>query len=211
MKILLVDDHELFREGLKLLLGDLGQDLEFVEASRVSEATRLAATRTPDLVLLDLHLPDATGLEALHGIRAACETTVIVALSAAEDAGLIRCVIEQGAAGFIPKDSSHAVMMAALRLVLAGGVYLPPYLLNAKPVPASAPAGEPHPSAGGLSGRQLEVLRRAVQGKPNKVIARELTISEATVKAHMSAAFRILGVNNRTEAVFVAARLGLSA
>jgi DNA-binding NarL/FixJ family response regulator len=204
LRILLVDDHELFRAGLKLLLADLVDELEFVEASCCAAASELCGSGCFDLVLLDYHLPDHKGLQVLQLLREKEEQAVIVVLSAEDDPAVIRQVVDGGAAGFIPKSSSHAVMLAALRLVLSGGTYLPPHALA-----TAASAAAPPPGAlDQLTQRQLETLRLAVQGKANKVIARELAISEATVKAHLSASFRALGVKNRTEAVFVVAKSG---
>jgi DNA-binding NarL/FixJ family response regulator len=125
---------------------------------------------------------------------------------------LIKATIDAGAAGFIPKTSTQDILIAALKLILAGGVYIPNLAMHGRS--AAAPhrngASDGSPSAiESLSKRQLEVLARAVQGKPNKVIARELYIAEGTVKAHLSAAFQALGVSNRTEAVYAAAKLRL--
>lgn len=210
MRILIVDDHALFRQGLKFLLRDLDADLEIAEAAGCEQAMQLAA-QPFSIVLLDLHMPGIAGLEALDAIRHAFESSRIVVLSGEEDPRQVRRAIDAGAAGFIPKSSSPEVLLGALRLVLAGGVYLPAVALKG--------VGEPELAAAGpmttdrlneaLSERQMEVLRQAVQGKANKVIARELKISEGTVKAHLSAAFRALGVHNRTEAVYAAAQSGL--
>jgi DNA-binding NarL/FixJ family response regulator len=206
---LLVDDHELFREGLQLLLADLGDDLNFAQASNCATALELAGQRKFDVVLLDFHLPGLQRFDALRAIRAKAEEAAIVVLSAEEHPALIRQVIDEGAAGFIPKASSHAVMMAALRLVLAGGTYLPPHALHSE-TPEAPPAEVPHASAvARLTERQLATLRLAMLGKSNKVIAREMELSEATVKAHLAECFKRLGVRNRTEAVFAVARAGL--
>ena len=211
LKILLVDDHELFREGIKLLLANLDDDVVFVEAHSCAAALSLPDGAGIDVILLDFHLPGIHGFEALRALRQRYEEPAIVVLSAEENPALIVQAIDEGAAGFIPKTSSHAVMMAALRLVLAGGTYLPPHALLG---PATPPPATPQQPQGGdllgeLTPRQVETLKLAMQGKSNKVIAREMDVSEATVKAHLSASFRALGVHNRTEAVFSAARLGL--
>lgn len=208
MKILLVDDHELFREGIKLLLANLAEDVVFAEASSCAAALAHPAGSPLDVILLDFHLPGTHGFEALRALRAHFEQPAIVVLSAEENPALIVQAIDEGAAGFIPKTSSHAVMMAALRLVLAGGTYLPSHALLGS-APAAATAQQPGDLLAELTPRQVETLRLAMQGKANKVIAREMDVSEATVKAHLSASFRALGVRNRTEAVFTAARLGL--
>ncbi|HEY0914555.1 MAG TPA: response regulator transcription factor [Solimonas sp.] len=208
MKILLVDDHELFREGIKLLLANLAEDVVFAEAPSCAAALAHPSGSPLDVILLDFHLPGTQGFEALRALRAHFEQPAIVVLSAEENPALIVQAIDEGAAGFIPKTSSHAVMMAALRLVLAGGTYLPPHALlgAASPTTTTQQPGDPLAE---LTPRQVETLRLAMQGKANKVIAREMDVSEATVKAHLSASFRALGVRNRTEAVFTAARLGL--
>lgn len=207
MRILLVDDHELFRAGIKFLLADLADDIEFLETASCTDALQLVQNAGVDLVLLDFHLPGAHGLEALQLLRARLDDAQIVVLSAESDPEMIRSCIDAGAAGFIPKASSHGVMMAALRLVLAGGIYLPAVAISR--VFAQVGSAETTRLLGGLTDRQMDALKLAVRGKANKVIARELGISEATVKAHLSAIFRVLGVTNRTEAVFAAARLGI--
>ena len=211
MRILVVDDHPLFREGLKFLLRDLDDALTITEAANCTEATSLRG-ETFDLILLDLHMPGIAGLDALEAIRAAFQATRIVVLSGEEDPRHVRQAIDTGAAGFIPKSSTPGVLLNALRLILGGGIYLPPIALRQFPDSVqSASSGQLSRDQviKALSIRQNDVLNKAIQGKPNKVIARELSISDATVKAHLSAAFRVLGVHNRTEAVYAAARLGL--
>lgn len=207
LNVLLVDDHELFRAGIKFLLADLADEIQFTEAASCAAALAITAASRPDIILLDFHLPGLAGIEALRALRSQLENAVIVVLSAEDDPALIRQIIEEGAVGFIPKSSTHAVMMAALRLVLAGGSYLPPHALNGYAnTAASTSTGK---ALLNLTQRQIDTLRLAMQGKANKLIAREMQISEATVKAHLSASFRALGVRNRTEAVFTAARMGL--
>lgn len=206
MRILLVDDHELFREGLKYLLAVLDSRVEFVEAGNIEDALRIAGGPQPDLILLDYHLPGTSRLDALKQIRATFESVAVVVLSGEEDAKIVRAAVDNGAAGFIPKSSSREILVNALSLVLAGGTYLPSSALQ-----SSLPFAESASKTLGLqlSSRQYEVLMKVIQGKPNKIIARELDISDHTVKAHLSVAFRVLGVQNRTEAVYVAAKLGM--
>lgn len=209
MHILLVDDHALFREGLCLLLSDLSADMECAHAGSCDEALDHVRRQAFDIVMLDYHLPGRHGLEALTAIHEASNAPRIVVLSAEEDPDLIRSVIDAGASGFIPKASSHAVMMAALKLIIAGGTYLPPHAAYASPGVLPELDDLSEDATGHLTERQLHTLRLAVQGKGNKQIAREMDISESTVKAHLSAAFRALGARNRTEAVYVAARAGI--
>ncbi len=210
MNVLLVDDHAMFRQGLRYLLSDLDESLSFTEEASCAKALSLPTEYTPDLILLDLNLPDSKDLEALGLVRERFEDSCLVVVSGEEDPGMIRRTIDEGAAGFVPKSSSSDVLIAALRLVLAGGVYLPRISLHAMESTQAAES-EPTPSpVHKLSRRQVEVLRLAIQGKSNKSIAREINVAEGTVKAHLSAAYRVIGVTNRTEAVYAAARFGIS-
>jgi len=208
MKVLLIDDHVMFREGMKFLLSDLDETLELVEAGTLEAALSALEEHGADLILLDLMLPDTEGMAALRRIRADYAGIPLAVVSGVEDPAQIRELIEEGALGFVPKTSSSDVLIAALKLIIAGGVYLPPVALDYVP-PAQPDATRGQSLDEVLSSRQSAVLQKAIQGKPNKVIARELDIAEGTVKAHLSLAFRALGVNNRTEAVFAAAQLGL--
>ena len=207
MNILLVDDHALFREGLKFLLRSLDAALEVDEASDCAKALEHAAARSHDLVLLDLKMPGVAGLDALAALRDAIPDAPLVVLSGEDNPGVVRAAIEHGAMGFIPKSSTPEVLIQALRLVLARGVYLPPAVLDAAANPATA--AESGTALRGLTPRQMDVLRCVIQGKSNKVIARELDVSEGTVKAHLSSVLRALGARSRTEAVYAAAKLGL--
>jgi DNA-binding NarL/FixJ family response regulator len=130
-----------------------------------------------------------------------------VVLSGEDSAGVVRAAIEGGAMGFIPKSSTPEVLIQALRLVLARGVYLPPAVLDAAAEPPAGTGGEA--ALRGLTPRQIDVLRCVIQGKSNKVIARDLDVSEGTVKAHLSSVLRAFGARSRTEAVYAAAKLGL--
>lgn len=207
MNVLLIDDHVLFREGLKFLLRSLDAALEVDEAGDCAKALEDAARRGYDLVLLDLKMPGVAGLDALAALREAIPAAPLVVLSGEDSAGVVRAAIEGGAMGFIPKSSTPEVLIQALRLVLARGVYLPPAVLDAA---AEPPAGTGSEAAlRGLTPRQADVLRCVIQGKSNKVIARELDVSEGTVKAHLSSVLRAFGARSRTEAVYAAAKLGL--
>lgn len=223
MKLLLIDDHPLFRDGLSLLIQhrlDLAEHggAEVVEAGNLREAL-VALEQHPDvaLVLLDLGLADRQGLDTLTQWRELAPHLPVVVLSADDRPGTIVAAIDQGASGFIPKTVEASVMQEALHRVLSGGVYLPP-------LPSDAVAAEPAPvddeglrdepvgpdATLGLSGRQLDVLRLLVEGKPNKEICRVLSLSESTVKTHLSAIFRKLKVSSRTQAVVAVARSGVT-
>jgi len=207
VKILVVDDHELAREGLKAILPGLHIAFELDEAATCAQALERASQRDYDLVLLDLTLPDGSGMDALRVLREKHPEMPLVVVSAKDDPKSVLEAIEAGAMGFIPKSSKRDVLLQALRLVLAGGVYLPPAVLDT-PLRAAEPMPAPPPSLG-LTPRQMEVLRWLIQGKPNKVIARELGVAESTIKVHCQALFRALGATTRTEAVYAAAKLGV--
>jgi len=203
MKLLLADDHQMVRLGLKAALAPLGPDVAYVEAESAEGALAAAQAHADlDLVLIDINMPGMGGLEGVRRLRDAHPALPVIACSAAEDGALVRSLLQLGVAGFIPKSDTTRVMLQAVQLVLAGGTYVPPRLMagpDATPGAASGPIAT-------LSPRQRDVLRLLAEGKPNKLIARELDISEATVKVHLLALFRALGARNRTEAVVIAQR-----
>jgi len=212
MKILIADDHELFRDGLRLALEQMEQGVQIVEAGDYPQAIDAAKSVTDlSLVLLDLNMPGMSWNDGLQVLRATLNPAVpIIILSATDDRRHVLQAVNLGAAGFIPKTSSSRVMLSALKLVLSGGVYLPPALLEQAVEEASA---EPQPLANGtnaLTPRQREVLTLLGQGKSNKEIARVLDLAEGTVKLHVTAILKALGVNNRTRAVVAAAQMGLT-
>lgn len=208
-KALLVDDHAFLRDALALLMAQEFPFLTLLQAGDLAQARQLLALH-PDvqLVLLDLTLPDGHGLDLLPQLRATTDATLVV-MSADDSNETILAAIQAGAAGYIPKTLESARMLAALRVVMAGGVYLPPRLLAPPPAAPVAPSGSRDPADLGFSPRQGEVLRMLIEGKPNKLIARALDMSESTVKTHLAAIFRKLDANSRTQAVVAAARLGL--
>lgn len=208
MDVLIVDDHAMFRQGLRYLLSDLDESIRFCEANNCAQVLELPLDYMPDLILLDLDLPDSKHLAALSSIKDRFEESCLVIVSGYDDPMLIRKSIEEGAGGYVPKTSSSEILVAALRLVLAGGTYLPENTLYSVGMHDFLPDQKNDMQA--LSKRQVQVLRGAIQGKSNKVIAREFKIAEGTVKAHLSAAYRILRVSNRTEAVYMAARYGVT-
>lgn len=215
MKALLVDDHALFRSGLMLLLGARFPDVVMREADGLTQAlVHLAAEPDIELVLLDLGLRDSDGLSTLHQLRAVAQERTIVVLSANDDAETVIAALNEGAAGFIPKTTRGKAVEQALRIVLDGGIYLPPVVYSAvAPLPELEQTQEERSAEAidrlGLSPRQLDVLRLLTAGQSNKGICRELDLAESTIKTHLLGLFRKLGVGSRTEAVVAAARLGL--
>lgn len=207
MKILICDDHPVFREGLRDALADLGA--EIVAAAECSGAlSQVAADPAIELVLLDLALPGADGWSAFRTLRQHHPTVSVVIVSASEDPADVRRALDAGAAGFVPKSSSLAVLRGALRLVLAGGVYVPTAALAPAPDPPGSPARR-RSGAQALTPRQVEVLVLLSRGLTNREIARALGIAEGTVKTHLRTLFEVLDVSNRTEAALVMGELGL--
>jgi DNA-binding NarL/FixJ family response regulator len=209
MNLLLVDDHALFREGLRALLANISPKVTIVEAASVVGAIDECRCTLFRMVLLDLGLSRSGGLDTLEQFRRAVPTVPVIVLSGEQDPSLIRSAIDLGAVGYIPKSHTAELMVAALRFVLAGGVYLPLGVLEDGRSSAPTTASE-----GGrfqlLSPRQQQVARLLLQGQSNKAIARMLELSEGTVKAHVSAIYQIIGARNRVDAVTLAAKCGFS-
>jgi DNA-binding NarL/FixJ family response regulator len=216
MKILVVDDHPLIREALKQVLRDLDARIQVLEAESVRDALAVVASH-PDLrlMLLDLNLPGENGLDALPLLRESHPHLPVVVLSASEEPGIVIRAIDAGAMGYIPKSSSRSLLVNSLRRVISGGVYLPEDALIEQSGGVVAPGRvdpegrPPGPQEVGLSERQGQVLALLVQGKPNKMIGRELNLAEGTVKIHVAAILKTLKVANRTQAVVAVSMLGL--
>ena len=209
MKVLLVDDHALFRDGVALLLRELDPDVQVLHAANVAEALdALDGVPGVDLILLDFILPGVHGLQALETLREQHPDVPLVMLSSQEDQATVLRSIELGAMGFIPKSAPSEQMFEALRTVLARGIYVPPISLSGVVLPAPArPCTSP--AELGLTPRQTQVLRLILEGKPLKLIARELGLSPNTAKTHVSAVLRALAVTTRTQAIVAANRMGL--
>src|SRR5574337_565586 len=215
MKILIADDHRLIIDAVADKLSELEPGVEFVAAVNARELLE-RVSEPLDLALVDLGMPGADGLSHIQQVRQRCPQLPIIVLSGQEDPAVMRDVLDCGAQGYIPKAYSPAVMVSAVRLVLAGGIYVPPMLLSAAGCdagPSPDAAGQSAEAAGAealrdlLTERQVDVLRLLSQGQPNKVIGGRLGISEGTVKIHLAAIFRALNARNRTEAVMKARAL----
>jgi DNA-binding NarL/FixJ family response regulator len=215
LRILVCDDHAVFRAGLRAVLGELSGDAELLEASDVAQALELAGRHADlELALLDLQMPGTDGRTGLRQLRSAHPSLPVVIVSAADDPAEMRRVLEDGASGFVPKSSGSEELVAALRLVLAGGVYVPRAALAAQ-ADATAARGDHRERrrqrAGTLSARQIEVLSLMARGLTNREICGVLDIKEGTVKTHIAAIFETLEVTNRTEAAVAARELGIKA
>ena len=241
--MLLIDDHPLIPAARQAVIRGLGDDVTVVGVSSERDA-RAALKHDPDhdLVLLDLHLGEGDGFELLAELRGLYPALPIVVVSASDRAADVIRAIDAGAMGFVPKRASNEILFEALRLVMSGGIYVPPMTLGSGPASFAAPkdgdtvpdvmrphpndavevlAGavdrEPPPSAPasldglGLSKRQATVLAYLLQGMPNKMIAREMHLSVDTVKDHVAAVLRALGVSSRTQAVLAVSQITQSA
>lgn len=217
MKILIADDHELIRQGLRQTLQSGTLDAEVLEARSAEETLAIVASqRDLGLVLLDLFMPGTGEFELLERLCNDFPELPLVVLSGSRNPSHMRHCIDAGAAGFIPKSAGADVMLKAIDLVLAGGLYIPPELLQPggetaglppELQPASALATEIPDS---LTHRQIEVLRLLGDGMSNKRIARQLGLSENTVKIHVTSILRALELDNRTQAGIVAQKMGLT-
>ncbi|HEY9532876.1 MAG TPA: response regulator transcription factor [Burkholderiales bacterium] len=213
MRILIVDDHPLMADAIGLAMSTLDRATEVETAGNLAGAIARAQKTPFDLCLLDLGLPDCSGLQALERMREALPQLPVVVVSGSDDTGNVLKALDLGAMGYIPKTSPRDVLLGAVRLVASGGIYVPVQALKSREA-GEAPPAAMAPASGriedlGLSARQAEVLGLLLKGLPNKLIARKLDISENTTKIHVSAVLRTLGVSTRTQALIAANRLGL--
>ncbi|OTG64217.1 response regulator [Acinetobacter silvestris] len=211
MNILIVDDHPLFRHALIQAVRYSFPQAQIHETAAVNEFyERLENGPEPDLVLLDLNLPGASGFSALVHVRAQYPSLPIIVVSAHEDSSIIQRAIAHGAMGYIPKSAHPSHIGEAIRHVLEGDIWLPPNLpanMNFDPRAADETALAERIQS--LTPQQFRVLMMVAEGLLNKQIAYELDVSEATIKAHVTAIFRKLGVQNRTQAVLAISALNI--
>ena len=212
LKLLIVDDHGLVREGLKAILGQSDLQAECLEAwDEISIWHCLKKHPDVKLVLLDIQLPGLSGMDLLRRIAIEHPAIPIIMLSADHDSNTVSQALQWGASGFMPKNSLNQVLISAIRLVLAGGVYIPPEALlksALKPQPAPTTMAALQLDSLGLTNRQLDVLRLLVKGLSNKRISRQIDLAEATVKIHIRGILRTLSVTNRTEALVKLTEMG---
>ena len=204
IRLLVADDHAVVRTGLTQLVGTF-EGVELVgAAANGEEAVRLCADRAPDVVLMDLEMPEVDGIEATRRIKAASPDVAVVILTSFSDRGRILHALDAGAAGYLLKDAEPDEIRRAIESAARGDAPLDPRaaraLLSARQAASPADA---------LSEREREVLLMVAEGLPNKVIAQRLAISEKTVKAHLTSVFRQIGVTDRTQAALWVERSGL--
>lgn len=225
MKVLLIDDHPLILSALKSVIQGLGENISVVSASSGRSAReQLAADPEFDLTLLDLQLGDADGFDLLAELRQAYPALPVVVISASDRTSDVIRAIDMGAMGFVPKRSSNETLVDALQQVMSGGVYVPPMSMGLGEGEGGSAPAEPRQGIGytasrddfqrapdlasiGLTPRQTDVLALLLKGQPNKLIARELNLSVETVKDHVAAVLRALGVSSRTQAVLAVSQM----
>lgn len=204
--IIVADDHPLFRGALKQALSGIFAELSVIEAGTLEEAVQaLSGQGDIDLVLLDLKMPGVSGFSGLTFLRSQHPAVPIIVVSGVDDSATIRTCMEFGAAGYIPKTTPIDVMNKAIRSVLAGGTWTPPDIPLGEL--ADKETGDLIRRLASLTPQQMRVLTMLSEGLLNKQIAYELSVSEATVKAHVSAILMKLNVESRTQAVIAASKL----
>jgi DNA-binding NarL/FixJ family response regulator len=219
LRVLIADDHPLFRDGLRGLVAQLDEKVTVVEAGSLPEARQLAGQGGFDLLLVDLRMPGMDGFEGIKILKKAVPNAPLVVISGFESKRNAEQSLEAGASGFIPKSAAINVTLNALKLVMLGEIYLPPSLIYGQGGQDEEEAAHPTTPAprtfdpallAPLTQRQYDVLALLGQGKSNKDIADTLGISEGTVKVHVGAILKVLGASNRTQAALMAIDAGIA-
>lgn len=222
MKILIADDHELFLKGLEFILNENLQNFELSTAQSYTDIFKTIENQSNfDLIITDLAMPGANWLTAINKIHTILPDTPIIIISAVFDKEILQQTLDIGVAGYIPKTASNNLIISAINLVLAGGVYIPHELLySTKPTNTQkeyiAPlktleklsSNTPESPKKGLTSRQIDIVKCIAEGLSNKQIAYKLNLTEGTVKVHITIILKVLNVKNRTSAVIEAAKRG---
>jgi DNA-binding NarL/FixJ family response regulator len=211
MKLLIIDDHPVVRDGLAALLRQLGPEVTVLLAEGVSQGLGLADVHPDlDVVILDLMMPGSDGFGALHEFGRLQPQLPVVVLSSSEDPRDVRRALASGALGYIPKSAPPRTILAAVQFVLAGNVFVPTLMAQDTASTRDQAADHGFPKSGvSLTSRQIDVLRLLCEGRSNKDIGRTLGVSQKTVKVHVTAIFKALNVANRVQAAAVADKAGL--
>jgi DNA-binding NarL/FixJ family response regulator len=203
IRVLVVDDHQVVRQGLRAFL-DVQDDIDVVgEAADGAQCVALAERLRPDVVLLDLRMPGADGLEALRALRECGNPARVLVVTSFTEPAVVLPAVRAGAAGYVYKNVDPHALATAIRAVHAGHVLLDP------DVAGLLAAGEPDPGGIRLTARERQVLAAMARGQSNREIARSLAVAEKTVKTHVSSVLAKLGVHDRTQAALYAVRTGL--
>jgi NarL family two-component system response regulator YdfI len=210
IKILIADDHLIIRQGLRLIL-ETEDDFELVgEASDGAEALSLCKKLSPDVVLMDLRMPNMDGLTAIEHLRAEQPGIAVVILTTFNEDKLMFCGLQAGARGYLLKDTNRATLFDTIRAAARGETLLKPEIMSRVLALTNHPMTAPQSNEpANLTDRELEVLRSVARGERSKEIAVQLGISERTVKAHLASIYSKLGVDSRAAAIAVAAQMGL--
>lgn len=215
MKILIVDDHALVRRGMGHVVRESFSDAEIVEASSAAEAMEAMATTAADIALVDVRMPDLDGLELLHDMRERWPNVPVIMLTSFDHAHYVRRALAEGAAGYMLKDATPEDLEQAIKVALSGGgnVLSPRVIQNLFETVEGATSVENgdvhHRAMSSLTQRETDILALLSEGRSNRDISRALFLSEKTVKAHLAAIFRKLGVTNRTQAAMAAVAMGI--
>lgn len=211
LQVLLADDHALFRDGMRYVLQQLSEQVNVICAGDFTETLRQAEIHPGiDLALIDLNMPGSDGVASIRIFHQRFPGIPLVVVSGSEQRAEMECVMEYGAMGFISKMSSGKMMVSALRVVLDGGIYYPPQLMaQAKIAPVQAEIDDKSGNKFGLTKRQMEALHYLAAGLSNKEIAQKMKLAEGTIKVHVAAAYQVLQVSSRLDAVRKARQLGL--
>ncbi len=209
IRILVVDDHPVVRDGLLAMLGTQPDFVVAGEAAGGREAIDLARSLQPDVILLDLEMPDLDGVATLQQLRAVLHGVRVIVFTAYDSGEQIMAAVQAGAQGYLLKGVPREELFKAIRVVHAGGSLLQPVVASRLLAQVSGGAVPAAASGPALSARETEVLRLLAEGRTNKEIAATLVISERTAKFHVRSLFAKLGATNRTEAVALATRRGL--
>ena len=214
LQVLLADDHALFRDGMRYVLQQLSDQVDILCAGDFTETLRQAETNPGiDLALIDLNMPGSDGVASIRIFHKSFPGIPLVVVSGSDQRAEIEWVMEYGAMGFISKMTSGKEMVNALRIVLSGDIYFPPQLL-AQPEAAPSQTGTAeknnlHTNQHGLTKRQMEALQCLAEGLTNKEIALKMKLAEGTIKVHVAAAYHVLQVSSRLDAVRRAQKMGL--
>jgi DNA-binding NarL/FixJ family response regulator len=214
VKVLIVDDHELVRRGLGHVVRDCFPDAEVVEASNAASALELMP-HDVEIALVDVRMPDSDGLELLHELKTRWPDVPVIMLTSFDHAHYVRRALSEGAAGYMLKDATPDDLEQAIKVAISGGgnVLSPKVIQNLFEATAADPSAREGSRgarpAGALTQRETDILALLAEGKSNRDISRALYLSEKTVKAHLAAIFRKLGVTNRTQAAMAAVSMGI--
>jgi len=207
MRLVVVDDHQIMRDGLAALLRHASPETTVLQARDANEAlTLIDRHHDLDAIILDLLMPGMDGFQAISVFGRKRPDLPVIVLSSSEDPQDARRALACGALGYVPKSASQHELLSAIRQVLGGDLYVPAFAADNDTAATERSSGRADRS---LTPRQIEILALMSQGTPNKIIAAKLHLSEKTIKAHVTAIFKALNVNNRTQASVVARQAGL--